>query len=68
MQEDKRYKGLKTGKWISIPSLVPGLLLTVRSARFLEEMGRPNYFIFKADEVKDANFSLPTNIFLVAEH
>ena len=32
MQENKRYKGLKTGKWISIRSLVPGLLLTVRSA------------------------------------
>ena len=29
-------------------------------------MGRPNYFIFKADEVYDANFPLPTNIFLVA--
>ena len=33
MQENKRYRGLKTGKWISIRSLVPGLLLTVRSAR-----------------------------------
>ena len=33
MQENKRYKGLKTGKWISIRSLVLGLLLTVRSAR-----------------------------------
>ena len=32
MQGNKRYKGLKTGKWISIRSLVPGLLLTVRSA------------------------------------
>ena len=32
MQENKRYKGLKTGKWISIWSLVSGLLLTVRSA------------------------------------
>ena len=32
MQENKRYKGLKTGKWISIRLLVPGLLLTVRSA------------------------------------
>ena len=32
MQENKRYKGLKTGEWISIRSLVPGLLLTVRSA------------------------------------
>ena len=32
MQENKRYKGLKTGKWISIRSLVPGLLFTVRSA------------------------------------
>ena len=35
MQENKRYKGLKTGKWISIRSLVPDLLLTVRSARLL---------------------------------
>ena len=34
MQENKRYKGLKTGKWISIRSVVPGLLLTVRSARY----------------------------------
>ena len=25
MQENKRYKGLKTGKWISIWWLVPGL-------------------------------------------
>ena len=32
MQENKRYKGLKTGKWISIQSLVLGLLFTVRSA------------------------------------
>ena len=35
MQEKKRYKGLKTGKWISIWSLVPGLLLTVRSASWI---------------------------------
>ena len=35
MQENKRYKGLKTGKWISIRSLVPGLLLTVRSASLM---------------------------------
>ena len=33
IQEKKRYKCLKTGKWISIRLLVPGLLLTVRSAR-----------------------------------
>ena len=32
MKENKRYKRLKTAKWISIPKLVPGLLLTVRSA------------------------------------
>ena len=37
MQENKRYKGLKTGKWISIRSLVPGLLLTVRSTRCLNK-------------------------------
>ena len=32
MKENKRYKRLKTAKWISIRWLVPGLLLTVRSA------------------------------------
>ena len=32
MKQNKRYKGLKTGKWISIWDLVPGLFLTVRSA------------------------------------
>ena len=32
MKENKRYKRLKTTKWISIRKLVPGLLLTVRSA------------------------------------
>ena len=32
MKEHKRYKRLKTAKWISIRRLVPGLLLTVRSA------------------------------------
>ena len=32
MKENKRYKRLKTAKWISIWKLVPGLLLTVRSA------------------------------------
>ena len=32
MKENKRYKRLKTAKWISIRQLVPGLLLTVRSA------------------------------------
>ena len=34
MKENKRHKGLKTAKWISIRLLVPGLLLTVRSASF----------------------------------
>ena len=34
MKENKRYKQLKTAKWISIRKLVPGLLLTVRSAGF----------------------------------
>ena len=32
MKQNKRYKRLKTAKWISIRLLVPGLLLTVRSA------------------------------------
>ena len=32
MRENRRYKRLKTAKWISIRKLVPGLLLTVRSA------------------------------------
>ena len=32
MKENKRYKRLKTSKWISIRKLVPGLLLTVISA------------------------------------
>ena len=32
MKENKRYKQLKTAKQISIQWLVPGLLLTVRSA------------------------------------
>ena len=32
MKENKRYKRLETAKWISIRKLVPGLLLTVRSA------------------------------------
>ena len=34
MQENKRYKRLKTAKWISIRKLVPGLLLTVRLAGY----------------------------------
>ena len=34
MKQNKRYKGLKTAKWISIWDLVPGLFLTVRSAGF----------------------------------
>ena len=32
IKEKQRYKWLKTAKWISILLLVPGLLLTVRSA------------------------------------
>ena len=32
MKENRRYKRLKTAKWISIRKLVPGLLLTVKSA------------------------------------
>ena len=32
MKQNKRYKRLKTAKWISIRQLVPGLVLTVRSA------------------------------------
>ena len=32
MKENRRYKRLKTAKWISIRKLVPGLFLTVRSA------------------------------------
>ena len=32
MKENKRYKRLKTAKWISIRKLVPALSLTVRSA------------------------------------
>ena len=32
MKENKRCRRLKTAKWISIRRLVPGLLLTVRSA------------------------------------
>ena len=37
MKENKRYKRLKTAKWISTRKLVSGLLLTVRSAgRYLE--------------------------------
>ena len=28
MKQNKRYKGLKTAKWISILELVPGLFLT----------------------------------------
>ena len=34
MKENKRYKRLKTVKWISIRCLVPGLLLAVRSAGY----------------------------------
>ena len=34
MKENKRYKRLKTAKWISIRKLVSGLLLTARSAGF----------------------------------
>ena len=44
MKENKRYKRLKTAKWISIWKLVPGLLLTVRSAGSF----RPNYTVFMA--------------------
>ena len=35
MKENKRYERLKTAKWISIRCLVPGLLLTVRSAGYI---------------------------------
>ena len=41
MKENRRYKRLKTAKWISIRKLVPGLLLTVRLAgiyRLLESI------------------------------
>ena len=34
MKENKRYKRLKTAKWIFIRKLVSGLLLTVRSAGY----------------------------------
>ena len=34
MKQNKGYKRLKTAKWISIRELVPGLLLTVRSAGY----------------------------------
>ena len=46
MKENKRYKRLKTAKWISIRKLVPGLLLTVRSAGyyFSIEIGNLNLF------------------------
>ena len=37
MKQNKRYKRLKTGKWMSIRELVPGLLLTVRSAGICAE-------------------------------
>ena len=37
MKENKRYTRLKTAKWISIRKLVPGLLLTVRSAGYYNE-------------------------------
>ena len=37
MKENKRYKRLKTAKWISIRKLVPGLLLTVRSAGLCQQ-------------------------------
>ena len=43
MKENKRYKRLKTAKWISIRKLVPGLLLTVRSAGY-EELTYPLAF------------------------
>ena len=56
MQENKRYKGLKTGKWISIWSLVPGLLLTVRSAR---------YILYIMNELRTRNtFSVATQSFM----
>ena len=38
MKENKRYKRLKTAKWISIRKLVPGLLLTVRSAGMVSKL------------------------------
>ena len=51
MKENKRYKRLKTAKWISIRKLVPGLLLTVRSAgmptgySFIETIRKLNAYI-----------------------
>ena len=46
MKENKRYKRLKTAKWISSLKLVPGLLLTVRSAGYLRIFLRlPSYRI-----------------------
>ena len=40
MKENERYKRLKTAKWISIRKLVPGLLLTVRSAGLHEKFSQ----------------------------
>ena len=42
IKENKRYKRLKTAKWISIRKLVPGLLLTVRSAGLLSSKAYNN--------------------------
>ena len=47
MKENKRYKRLKTAKWISIRKLVPGLLVTVRSAGYIcsiRQGGGGNYY------------------------
>ena len=57
MQENKRYKGLKTGKWISIRSLVPGLLLTARSASTHRDIIHISYTRKNAQVVTDLQTS-----------
>ena len=63
MKESKRYKRLKTAKWISIRWLVPGLLLTVRSAGCWLRLNRPlnisilaNYDFFPTSKKGDCMF------------
>ena len=67
MKQNKRYKGLKTAKWISIWDLVPGLFLTVRSAGVLN--GNKLVFHISEDdsEIKATNITilgLTTNYYL----
>ena len=67
MKENKRYKRLKTAKWISIRKLVPGLLLTVRSAGASVSLSFTIYLeivlLIKSTNQKHGGFDVTVSLF-----